>query len=167
MAPAERNLEPKSADPKVQADPTPENFPVTEGQAAVQQREAQAQSEREKRAEKQREDQIKATKTSAEEKQLGDELAKVSQTNPAAARSMHQGINIDGFTRRHGGEPLTGHFVRVCDGDNAGRYGVYEENATVDDTGYPLTVILTTRDDRHERLVVPFDDLEPAEAGAR
>lgn len=60
-----------------------------------------------------------------------------------------------------------GRFGRVTKGEHAGRYGVLEQAAGIDKDGFPTTVIFRTRDDNSERLVVNYDDIEPALAGGR
>jgi len=82
-------------------------------------------------------------------------------------RNAHAGFPIDSFSRRSRADVMTGLFCKVVKGKYAGRYGVYDYNATVAKDGYPLTVIVKTRDENHEYITVNYSDIEPSEAGHR
>ncbi len=148
---------------------------MTEGEARVQ---ARSDFEAEKQAEKREEGQKEAAKRKPSAAEKASAKADVSQENPAQARALGKwdgsgplGGRIDQFSvSRVGSDVVQGQFARVgVDAEeHAGRYGVFEEVGMVDpESGYPLTVIFTTRDDNHERLVVAYEDLEPANAGGR
>ncbi len=62
---------------------------------------------------------------------------------------------------------LTGHFANVVAGPEEGRYVVLGATLTRADDGYPGTVLVRTRDDRDEFLVVNYADLRPASPGGR
>lgn len=64
--------------------------------------------------------------------------------------------------------PAVGGFAVVTkSGDDQNKYGVVEEVLSTDKDGDPDKVVFRTRDDKSERLVVKFSDLEHAEAGRR
>jgi hypothetical protein len=62
---------------------------------------------------------------------------------------------------------LTGKFCRAVSGEHAGRYGVYLQTSSVTKDGSPDDVIVRTRDEHDELLVVKYADLVHAEAGGR
>lgn len=64
-------------------------------------------------------------------------------------------------------DAIVGQFADVVDGPYAGRYVVYQRTLTSGDDGYPLTVLVKTRDARDEQLVVDYAHLRPAETGGR
>src|SRR4051812_48442592 len=74
---------------------------------------------------------------------------------------------VTNATVRGDNAALTGHFCDVVAGEHAGRYGVLDSIATVDDDGNPLTGIVFTRDDAGERIVVKYEDCRPAQSGRR
>lgn len=75
--------------------------------------------------------------------------------------------HIDSTTARDDADARVGHFVQAISGEHKGRYGVLDSVATVGSDGYPSTVIVVTRDDDAEHIVVDYGDLVPAEAGER
>lgn len=87
----------------------------------------------------------------------------VAEQRAASARSGW----VDNTTVENAKAALQGHFVKVTSGEHAGRYGVFDAVASVTDRGLPETIIVITRDDRNERLVVGYDECERAEAGLR
>lgn len=84
---------------------------------------------------------------------------------------------VDGQSRRHVGEALTGHFVtvdRTVEGvpveslpEGRDGYGVYEATVETDGEGYPETVTVRLRDETNALITVPYEALRPAQAGAR
>lgn len=75
---------------------------------------------------------------------------------------------VTNATVRSDGDVLHGHFCRVIAGEHEGRYGVLEQTASFDEkTQRPLTVIVRTRDEHDERIVVSYSNLTPAEPGGR
>lgn len=151
----------------VQTHPSPQNLPLTDGQERVQQREAEAQAAREKSVAEQRKEQMDAGKVTGKAAEAAKDLQELSERDPAAARAHGHARWFDQTSARSGEDALQGHFAVVTDGEYAGRYGVFEEVATADEDNRPVTVVFRTRDDRADRLIVNFDDLERAEAGGR
>jgi hypothetical protein len=77
-------------------------------------------------------------------------------------------VHVDSTTARSDKDALVGQFARVESGKHQGRYGVFDTVAEYDKKdGYPKTVILVTRDEHAERLVVNYSDLRPALPGGR
>ncbi len=77
-------------------------------------------------------------------------------------------VHVDSTTARSDDDARVGQFARVVSGKHQGRYGVFDTVAEYNDKdGYPKTVILVTRDEHAERLVVNYSDLRPAEPGGR
>jgi ribosomal protein S4E len=60
-----------------------------------------------------------------------------------------------------------GQFVYVAKGKHEGRYGVLETVVTQDSDNWPETVVVVSRDDNAERIVVDYSDLLPADSGVR
>jgi hypothetical protein len=75
--------------------------------------------------------------------------------------------NVTNAQVRHDGDALTGHFVRVVDGDYEGRYGVLDSITKVDEQGFPLEGMVVTRDDDATTILVKYQDLARSEAGHR
>jgi hypothetical protein len=100
-------------------------------------------------------------------KAAGKAHAELAAVAPARAREPGSRW-IDQFSQRDDSDPIQGHFVDVIAGEHEGRYGTFEEVATADpETGVPSTIVVRTRDDQHERLVVEYEDAVPARAGGR
>lgn len=95
---------------------------------------------------------------------------------------------VDNMSRRSGSDALEGHFVDIdrdfdgvedayraaglVDDDGnlvagAGYYGVYLEPGSVDETGFPTSGVVRLRDATYGMVTVPFDAMNPAEAGGR
>lgn len=101
---------------------------------------------------------------------------------------------VDNMTRRHGAEPLQGHFVRIDysksgavkavkdqlapkgsaldaqgfePGIGSADYGVYLGPGQLGDDGYPETAIVFLRDEHAAQIVVPYDALVAEQAGGR
>jgi hypothetical protein len=149
---------------------TPENTPLTDGAERVMQRDYEAQKAAEKRAEERGKEVRKAEKENLtdEDRKAGKAHQDLSSVNPLAARAMGEGVLIDQMSRRSAKDPMYGHFLRVVSGPHEGVYGVYVGNAHVDeDTGYPTTIQVRTRDDDHALILVDVDDAELAVAGGR
>lgn len=68
---------------------------------------------------------------------------------------------FDDLNTAEDSQAVPGHFVEVISGDHKGRYGVLIEEADKDN------VIIRTRDENSERLVVKYADLEPSRSGKR
>lgn len=66
-------------------------------------------------------------------------------------------VVVDQRGRRSDLDALEGHFARMVDG----RLVVIEKVAARDSSGYPVTVVVRTRDARNEVLTVPWTTLEP------
>lgn len=75
--------------------------------------------------------------------------------------------HIDSTNARDDADARVGHFVQAVDGKHKGLYGVLDSIVTVGADGFPSTVIVTTRDDEAQRVIVDYADLVPAEAGER
>lgn len=71
------------------------------------------------------------------------------------------------YRGRDDNDVLTGSFCNVIAGPYAGRYAVYINTATVGPDGYPVDVVVRTRDANDELLNVKYTDIRPAEAGGR
>lgn len=71
------------------------------------------------------------------------------------------------YRGRDDNDVLTGSFCRVVSGPYEGRYAVYINTATVGPDGYPVDVVVRTRDANDELLNVKYADIRPAEAGGR
>lgn len=145
---------------------SPANYPITDGQARVQKADEEEQRQREERIAPQREEQMAAGKVEGEELRLAQEQDAIAQDKPAVARERNRPRFVDQLVVTDSGV-FEGHFAVVGDGDHEGRYGVFEEVATADDDGYPVTVVLRTRDANAERIVVPYGSLKGAPAGRR
>lgn len=85
------------------------------------------------------------------------------QTQPATATP----VILTNATAREDDVPLQGHFVEVVSGEHEGRYGVFESVGSTTAAGYPTTIVVVTRDDDSERLVLRIEDCRPAVAGGR
>ncbi len=68
---------------------------------------------------------------------------------------------------RDDNDVIFGHFCRVTEGEHEGLYGVYEDNATLGDDGYPETVLVRTRDDDSRLITVPYSSIARDRAGRR
>jgi hypothetical protein len=86
----------------------------------------------------------KAAKTRAENKERGDK--------PEILDDLH--TQADDMASM-------GQFVEVTKGPHKGRYGVVIEDAAGEN------VVIRTRDESSDRLLVPYEALRPAEAGKR
>lgn len=147
---------------QVKSNPAPGNYPLTDGQKAAYQRDAEEAAAREKSAQGPRKEQLDAGKVTGDEAKAARDLQELSQTNPAAARAASEGVRIDNMSRRSAEEPLMGHFVSITDGEHAGKLATYESNATVDENGYPLSINVRLRDSTSQLVTVAFDDVAPA-----
>lgn len=117
---------------------------------------------------KEQKKEVDAGKVTGDQLKADEAHQELSQTNPAEARSTTAPWVDQHTVQNQGTDPLQGGFVSVTGGEYAGRYGVYEDNGQVDpETLRPVTIIVKTRDDRHERIVVNYDDCERAQAGGR
>lgn len=72
-------------------------------------------------------------------------------------------VLVDNFTRRSGDDALFGHFVDVIAGDHAGRRGHYFEDVSHGTDGYPLRVLVRSRDEHNEMLEVDYKDVRPTD----
>lgn len=90
-------------------------------------------------------------------------MAKKKEKKKAAKAVTH----IDSTNARDDLDARVGHFVQAVDGEHQGRYGVLDSVATVGKDGFPSTVVVVTRDDENEYIIVNYGDLVPAEAGER
>jgi hypothetical protein len=90
-------------------------------------------------------------------------MAKAKKTKKAIKPITH----IDSTNARDDLDARVGHFVQAVNGEHQGRYGVLDSVATVGTDGYPSSVVVVTRDDENEYIVVDYADLVPAEAGER
>lgn len=112
----------------------------------------------------------KSTKKSTTAKKSTSRKKKNPTPTPAQALGVKKGepVHVDSTTARSDNDALAGHFAKVVSGKHQGRYGVFDTVAEYNDQdGYPKRVILVTRDEHAERLVVNYSDLRPAEAGFR
>lgn len=91
------------------------------------------------------------------------EYEQVASPDPAA----RVGVEITNVTSTSDADALHGHFCRVVSGEHEGRYGVLEQTAEADAKGRPKTVVVRTRDEHDERIVVNYSDLRPAQPGGR
>ena len=62
---------------------------------------------------------------------------------------------------------LVGQFATIVDGPYADKYVVYQSTVESGKDGYPTTVLVKTRDERDENLVVEYEHLRPATPGGR
>jgi hypothetical protein len=106
------------------------------------------------------------TKTAASSKKVKQERPAIGEEKPSPS-GLRQDIRVDQVTVRTDDDVMYGHFCDVVKGEHQGAYGVYTTTLTVDDDGYPLTVIVETRDDRTVSLQVNYADIRPARAGGR
>jgi hypothetical protein len=70
------------------------------------------------------------------------------------------------WRRRTDDDVLSGEFCRVVHGPHTGRYGVFAEVAEVDN-GWPSLVVVKTRDDQDEPILVPYGFIRPDVPGKR
>jgi len=81
---------------------------------------------------------------------------------------MPQPVFVDNKSRRSDNDALFGDWVDVVSGPSSGRYGVLEKGATFSGAdGYPVTVVIRTRDARNELLTLNYSDLRPSRSGKR
>lgn len=73
----------------------------------------------------------------------------------------------DVMRRRTDDDVLTGGFATLIRGPYQGRTVVLQQTVTRGPDGYPDQVIVKTRDDRDEPLLVHYENLRPATAGGR
>ena len=64
-------------------------------------------------------------------------------------------------------DALTNRFATIIAGEHAGRYVVVGSSLEMGSDGYPLRVLVRTRDDRDEVLTVDYADLRPTATGGR
>lgn len=85
----------------------------------------------------------------------------------AAKKQVAQPVDvIDNSTRRNDDDAVQGSFVDVVAGEHEGRRGSFEHVVTYNDKdGYPETVLIRSRDQRSEPLVVNYKDVRPASGG--
>ncbi len=84
---------------------------------------------------------------------------------PGVGREVDEEGNVN--TPRDDDDVRVGGFATITDGEFAGRYVVYQRTVTSGADGYPDTVLVKTRDDRDEPLIVDYASLRPAPAGGR
>jgi len=74
-------------------------------------------------------------------------------------------VIVDGRTKRSDDDALEGGWVRVVDGEHAGRRGalLHVEERGAD--GYPTRCIIRTRDAMNQLLSVAYEHLRPTHAG--
>ncbi len=78
---------------------------------------------------------------------------------PAAAP-----VTVDNFTRRSDDDAIHGSWVDVISGPHAGRFGAYVEDAAHDPlSGYPVVIVVRSRDALNELLHVNYADVRPSE----
>lgn len=126
-----------------------------------------ASDETKQRLLKQNKEQMKAGEVTGSEASAAKADQKLAEEDPVSARSKAGNRWQDQMARRDASEALQGHFANVVDGEHKGRYGVYDDNAELDDNGRPVTIIIETRDDATERIVVKYEDAKLARAGGR
>jgi hypothetical protein len=68
---------------------------------------------------------------------------------------------------REDGDALTGQFAMITEGDLVGTHVVVGSATERDKDGFPKKVIVRTRDDRDEVLVVDYASLRPVGSGGR
>lgn len=70
-------------------------------------------------------------------------------------------VRVDGTNRLHGDDALEGHFVKVIDGEHAGRVGSFEKVLEHDpSTGQPTNILVRTRDADSLLLSLPYEHVE-------
>jgi hypothetical protein len=117
----------------------------------------------------------KSRKTATKSKAKSQSRSKKTEVTPADALGLRpsrdgkvQPVHVDATTARSDDDALVGQFAKVVSGKHQGRYGVFDTVAEFDkQDGYPKTVILVTRDEHAERIVVNYSDLRPSLAGGR
>lgn len=82
------------------------------------------------------------------------EPAPVAETNATPVR-------VDNRSRRDDNDALEGHFVKIIDGEHAGRVGTFDQVVDREDDGYPKTILVISRDEKNEILQVPYEDARP------
>lgn len=99
----------------------------------------------------------------------GRPLPVVSNEPAPIAEARRRAIDEEGGVHqpRTDDDAILNQFVTIVEGPYAGRYAVYQQTLTSGEDGYPETVLVRTRDDRDESLVVDYSHLRPAAPGGR
>lgn len=72
-------------------------------------------------------------------------------------------VRVDNLTRRSDDDALEGHFVKVVSGEYVGRVGGFERVLSSGPDGYPIRILVRTRDAENELLTVAYADVRPAD----
>lgn len=72
-------------------------------------------------------------------------------------------VVVDNRTARDDNDGRLGHWVDVVDGEHAGRVGAYYSTSESDPvTGYPLHILVKTRDEFFELIEVAYKHVRPS-----
>ena len=108
-------------------------------------------------------------KSTTSKKSSSNESTKQRTPTPAEARGVEKGdpVHVDSTTARSDEDARVGQFAKVVSGKHQGRYGVFDHVSEYKTNGYPKKIVIFTRDEHNEPIVVDYKDARPAEAGFR
>ena len=85
-----------------------------------------------------------------------DTKAVIAEKIVAAQPAVSQPVQVDGRNRKAADAGMEGHFVKVVDGEHAGRVGAFVSVGEREADGYPKSILVRTRDEFNELLSVAY-----------